>query len=159
VAATKAAIEEGIIPGGGTALIKAGVVAANKKPKSDLRSKYATNEFDIGYEVLLSALEFPLRQILVNAGKDDAGIIIGRIKAASSGAADSNCGYNAFTDEEVDDMIKAGIIDPVKVARTALQNAASAGAILLTTEVAIAEKPKPSAAGPAMPGGMEGMGY
>lgn len=160
VAATKAAIEEGIVPGGGVALIKAGVIAAGKKPKLNLRSKYATNEFDIGYEVLLSALEFPLRQILANAGKDDAGVIIGKIKLASAGAdSNQNCGYNASTDEEVDDMIKAGIIDPVKVARTALQNAASAGAMMLTTEVAIAEKPKPSAGGPAMPGGMEGMGY
>lgn len=154
VAATKAAIEEGIVAGGGTALIKAGEIARAKKTSAP--SKDIAEEFNVGYEILLKALEEPVRQIILNAGKEDAGMIVSNIKKS-----ESNYGYNAVADKEVPDMIKAGIIDPVKVTRTALQNAASAAGMLLTTEVAIVDIPKnPSFGGPAMPsGGMEGMGY
>lgn len=151
VAATKAAVEEGIVAGGGTALVKAGIIAETKKPQ--IISKDMAHEISVGYGILLRALEEPIRQIIANTGKEDPGVIISKIKNA-----ESNAGYNALEDKEVDDMIKAGIIDPVKVTRTALQNAASAAAMLLTTEVAIAEIPKKE---PPMPHnhGMEGMGY
>jgi chaperonin GroEL len=147
VAATKAAIEEGIVAGGGTAFIKAGEVAKGKK--ADAPSKDIAKEFNVGYEILLKSLDEPTRQIIINSGKDDPGVIIAHIKNSQT-----NYGYNAVADKEVNDMIKAGIIDPAKVTRTALQNAASAAAMLLTTEVAIAEIPKEKPATPPM-GGME----
>lgn len=151
VAATKAAVEEGIVAGGGTALVKAGIIAETKK--TQIISKDMAHEISVGYGILLRALEEPIRQIIANTGKEDPGVIIAKIKNA-----ESNAGYDALEDKEVDDMIKAGIIDPVKVTRMALQNAASAAAMLLTTEVAIAEIPKKE---PQMPHnhGMEGMGY
>jgi chaperonin GroEL len=142
VAATKAAVEEGIVAGGGTALIKAGAVSAIKKETS------TSEEFKVGYEILLKSLEEPLRQIVLNAGKSDPGVIVNNIKVSKS----MNPGYDAFEDKEVDDMIKAGIIDPVKVTRTALENAASAAAMLLTTEVAVAEIPKEKPLPPPQPG-------
>jgi chaperonin GroEL len=155
VAATKAAIEEGIVAGGGTALVRAGEIAKAKKPEAP--SKEISHEFNVGYEILLRALEEPARQIIFNAGKEDPGVIIANIKSAKGGS-ETNRGYNAMTDKEVADMIKEGIIDPVKVARTALQNAASAAAMLLTTEVAIAEIPKEKPTGGPAGGGMD-MGY
>lgn len=151
VAATKAAIEEGIVAGGGTALIKAGEIAKIKKPEAP--SKEISHEFNVGYEILLRALEEPVRQIIFNAGKEDPGVIVASIKNSQT-----NKGYNAMTDKEVVDMIKEGIIDPVKVTRTALQNAASAAAMLLTTEVAVAEMPKEKPASGPAGGGMD-MGY
>jgi len=151
VAATKAAIEEGIVAGGGTALVRAGEIAKTKKPEAP--SKEISHEFNVGYEILLRALEEPARQIIFNAGKEDPGVIVANIKKSQT-----NLGYNAMADKEVPDMLKEGIIDPVKVTRTALQNAASAAAMLLTTEVAVAEIPKEKPmAGPAG-GGMD-MGY
>lgn len=147
VNATKAAIEEGVVAGGGSALIRAAKKAAEKMP--------AQGEIQVGYSIVLKAVEEPLREIALNVGKEDGAVIVDRVKAAKS----ENAGYNALEDKIIDDMVKAGIIDPVKVTRTALQNAASAAAILLTTEVAVAEEPeekKPS--NPAMPGGM-GMDY
>jgi chaperonin GroEL len=135
VAATRAAIEEGIVAGGGTALVKAGEIARRQKPASPVKD--IEHEFNVGYEILLRALEEPVRQIILNAGKEDAGVIVNNIKKS-----ETNRGYNAIADKEVSDMIKEGIIDPVKVTRTALQNAASAAAMLLTTEVAVAEIPK-----------------
>ncbi len=147
VNATKAAVDEGIVAGGGTALIKAGEIAKSKKVAGE------SSEFNVGYEILLKSLEEPLRQIVMNAGKSDPGVIVNNIRASKN----TNPGYDALADKEIDDMIKAGIIDPVKVTRTALENAASAAAMLLTTEVAVAEIPKPAQGGPMPPN--PGMDY
>ncbi|MBI5134178.1 MAG: chaperonin GroEL [Candidatus Taylorbacteria bacterium] len=143
VNATKAAKEEGIVAGGGVALIKA---AAKAKAKDSL-----PKDEEIGWNIVMKAVEAPLRQILANAGKDDAAVVIDEIRKSKG-----NLGYDASTGSIVPDMIAAGIIDPVKVTRSGLERSASAAAILLTTEAAIAEEPKeeekPSPAG-------EGMGY
>ncbi len=129
VNATKAAIEEGIVPGGGSALVKvAGKLAASKAP---------TDAEGVGYAIVIKSLEAPLRQIAANAGKDDGLVIVDRVKAGGK-----NSGYDAGNDVLVDDMLAAGIVDPVKVTRTAVQNAVSAAAMLITTEVAVAEEPK-----------------
>ena len=134
VNATKAAIEEGIVPGGGSALVKAaGKVAKSFEAK---REKMSAEE-QTGFEIVLKALEMPLRQIVINAGKDDGSLIVDSVKRGKASA-----GYDAKKDELVEDMFAAGIIDPVKVARSGLQNAASAAAILLTTEVAVADIPE-----------------
>lgn len=153
VAATKAAIEEGIVPGGGTALIRAAKIVSGKNLKS-LTASFA-KEFEVGVGIVLKAAEAPLRQIAINAGKDDGSVIVEKI-----GRSKGNSGYDAGNDEVVSDMIEAGIIDPVKVTRSCLQNAASAAAILLTTEVAIADEPekKERGGGGGMPGGMPDMG-
>jgi chaperonin GroEL len=150
VKATKASIEEGIVPGGGTALAKVSKLLANADTK-----KMSADEKE-GYEIVVRALSQPLRQIAINAGKDDAGVIVHQVEEAKGYA-----GYDALKDEMVDDMVKAGIIDPVKVTRGAVENAVSAAAILLTTEVAIADipEPKPSAGGDMGMGGMGGMDY
>ncbi len=148
VAATKAAIEEGIVAGGGSAIIRAAKKAESKKPVG--------GEIEVGFAIVLKAVEAPLRQIAENVGKEDGAVIVDRVKVSKS----ENAGYNALEDKVIDDMLKAGIIDPVKVTRSALQHAASAAAILLTTEVAIAEEPKEETPAPGgMPGGMGGMGY
>lgn len=150
VEATKAAIAEGIIPGGGTALIRAMQKVAEKHLESP--SKDMATEFGAGVEVLLMALEAPIRQIAQNAGKGDGSIIVEQVKQSPAIG-----GYNARADKMVEDMLAAGIIDPVRVTRNSLQNAASASAIFLTTEVAIVDEPKKDA--PEMPmGGAPGMG-
>jgi len=143
LAATKAAVEEGIVPGGGVALIRA------LKSLGEVKAK---GEEKIGLTILKRALEEPARQIAANAGKDGA-VIVDEIKKNKGGY-----GYNAAKDK-FEDLFEAGIIDPTKVARSALQNAASAAAMLLTTECVVAEKPEEKSAGsmPAMPPG--GMGY
>ncbi|HVY35819.1 MAG TPA: chaperonin GroEL [Candidatus Paceibacterota bacterium] len=147
VNATKAAIEEGIVPGGGVALAKASEKVGKKMRTSD---RYKTSheskkesEFMAGYLALVDSLTAPLRQIAMNAGHDDASIIVEAVKKSSRGM-----GYDANAETlsgevVLVDMIKQGIIDPVKVTRTALQNAASAAGILLTTDVAIADAPEP----------------
>ncbi len=150
VNATKAAIEEGIVPGGGVALVKAAAKVEAKKLK---HAGSFEKEFEVGVALVLKALEMPLRQIAINAGKDDGMVIVDMVKK-SKGMA----GYDALTDKMVDDMLAAGIIDPVKVTRSGVQNAASAAAILLTTEVAIADKPEEKKDAPSMPPGMGGMG-
>jgi len=146
VKATKASIEEGIVPGGGTALAKVAKILADKAPKlsSDEKS---------GYDIVVRALQVPLRQIALNAGKDDASTIVRDVQVAAGLA-----GYDALNDKMVDDMVKAGIIDPVKVTRGAVENAVSAAAILLTTEAAIADIPEPKPENPGM-GDMGGMGF
>jgi chaperonin GroEL len=144
VKATKASIEEGIVPGGGTALAKVARTIAT--PPRGLSA-----DEQAGYEIVVRALERPLRQIALNCGKDDVSVIVREIEDAKGFA-----GYDALQDKMVPDMVKAGIIDPVKVTRGALENAVSAAAILLTTEAAVADIPEPKA--PAMPGGDEGMG-
>ncbi len=144
VNATKAAIEEGIVPGGGTALVKAAAIVSAKNLKPAAESFAA--EFKIGVDILLKAMEAPIRQIAVNAGKEDAAVIIEKIRSGKG-----NGGYDALKDEMVADMFSSGIIDPVKVTRSALENAASAGAILLTTEAAVAELPKKEHKTPEVP--------
>jgi len=144
VNATKAAIAEGIVVGGGVALVK-----ASEKVRTAFLKKENNDEFKVGYEIILNACEMPLRQIAVNAGKGDGSIVVEKVKNAKG-----NSGYDALKDEYISDMFVSGIIDPVKVTRTGLQNAASASAILLTTEAAIAEEPEEKKATPPM-GGMD----
>lgn len=133
VNATKAAIEEGIVAGGGVALIK----AAQKVAENQANSKNVSKEFELGYQIVLKALESPLKQIAINVGKDDGSVIVEKVKNGKG-----NFGYDALKDEMIVDMIIAGIVDPVKVTRLSVQNACSAAAILLTTEAAVAEEPK-----------------
>lgn len=149
VEATKAAIEEGIVAGGGTALIRAMTKVMQKGvacPFDDIK-----DEFYAGVGVLLEALKAPLKQIASNSGKDDGSVIVHQVQMGKE-----HEGYDANKDKIVKDMISAGIVDPVKVTRTSLEHASSASAILLTTEVAIADEPKKETGG-GMPGGM-GMG-
>jgi chaperonin GroEL len=145
VKATKASIEEGVVPGGGTALAKVSRILATATPKG------MTADEKAGYDIVVRALEQPLRQIALNCGKDDVSVIVREVEEAKGFA-----GYDALKDEIVPDMMKAGIIDPVKVTRGAVENAVSAAAILLTTEAAIADFPelKPAAADAGM-GGMD----
>jgi len=175
VNATKAAIEEGIVAGGGVALIKAAEFVRNSSAtgsakNSSMNGKSATtdtvgsgmsgmvNEKKIGFDIVLTALEAPLKQIAVNAGKDDGSVIVEKVKNGKG-----NAGYDALKDEMIADMILAGIVDPVKVTRSGVENACSAAAILLTTEAAIADEPekeKFSGAGAGGAGaGMGGMDY
>jgi len=137
VNSTKAAIEEGIVAGGGSALIK--VIKELKIRQKELQTKKSFDdprpaEYMTGYSIVISALVEPLRQIAINAGKDDGLVIVDQVEKG-----EKNCGYDASSDTLVLDMFKAGIIDPVKVTRTALLNAASAVSILLTTNVAITD--------------------
>jgi chaperonin GroEL len=142
--ATRAAVEEGIVAGGGTALLYASKALA--------ALKYANDEQRVGIDIVRRALQAPIRQIAYNAG-DDGSIVVGKLMDQ----ADTNFGYDAQTGDFTN-LVAAGIIDPVKVVRTALQDAASIAGLLITTEAMIAEKPKKDA-GPAMPGGgMGGMG-
>ena len=142
--ATRAAVEEGIVPGGGVALIRAINATANLKGDND--------DQQVGIDIARRAIEYPMRAIVSNAGAE-AAVVVDKVKAASG-----NYGYDAATGEYVD-MVEAGIIDPTKVARSALQNAASVAGLMITTEAMIAEVPKEEAA-PAAPdmGGMGGMG-
>jgi chaperonin GroEL len=140
--ATRAAVEEGIVSGGGTALVNVYNAVAAVKAEGDEKT---------GVNIILRALEEPIRTIAANAGQEGS-VIVERLKKESVGT-----GYNAATGEWVN-MFEAGIIDPVKVTRSALQNAASVAAIFLTTEAVIADKPEKEKAGPGgMPGGMGGM--
>ncbi|WP_300951735.1 chaperonin GroEL [uncultured Desulfovibrio sp.] len=141
--ATRAAVEEGIVPGGGTALIRVSKVLNDIKPADD-------DEL-AGVNIVRRAIEEPLRQIAHNAGFEGS-IVVEKVRAGKDGF-----GFNAATGE-YEDLIKAGVIDPKKVTRTALQNAASVASLLLTTECAIVEKPEPKKDAPGMPGGMGGMG-
>lgn len=149
VNATKAAIEEGIVPGGGVALLKAGEMVL-KDEKKHLQGRESA-EFKAGFMMLLRAIEAPLKQIAVNAMQEGA-VVAHEIKKRGG-----NSGYDAKKNEYVSDMLAAGIIDPVKVTRSSVENAASVAAILLTTEVAITEEPKEEKShGGGMPGGMGG---
>jgi chaperonin GroEL len=139
--ATRAAVQEGIVPGGGVALLRSAAKIASKGENEDQ---------DAGINIVRRALQSPARQIVENSG-EEASIVVGKILEKS----EDNFGYNAQTGE-YGDMIVMGIVDPVKVVRTALQDAASVASLLITTEAMIAELPKKDA--PAMPGGMGGMG-
>ena len=148
VAATKAAIAEGIVAGGGSALIR-----VIKKMRTMKGTEFATPEIALGYDIVLRSLEAPLRQIVLNTGNADGSVAVEKIMSSDK----ENAGFNALTEQFSEDLIKEGIIDPVKVTRTALQNAASAAAILLTTEAAIADEPEPKK--PTMPAPDMGMDY
>ena len=141
--ATRAAVEEGVVPGGGVALIRA------LKAFKDLEG--ANEDQSVGIRILARAIEEPLRQIVENAG-EDAAVILNAVKAGKGAY-----GYNAATGE-YGDMLEEGILDPTKVTRLALLNAASVAGLLLTTEVMIAEAPKDEEHSHPMPGGMGGMG-
>ncbi|MCP3023396.1 chaperonin GroEL [Cupriavidus basilensis] len=140
--ATRAAVEEGIVPGGGVALLRARAAIAN------LTGDNADQ--NAGIKIVLRAMEEPLRQIVLNAG-EEASVVVAKVIAGNG-----NYGYNAATGE-YGDLVEMGVLDPTKVTRTALQNAASVASLMLTTDCAVAELPKDDSA-PAMPGGMGGMG-
>jgi chaperonin GroEL len=144
--ATRAAVQEGVIVGGGVALVQAGKVLVGLKG--------ANSDQDAGIAIVRRALEAPLRQIAENAGVDGA-VVAGKVRESK----DKNFGFNAQT-EEYGDMFKFGVIDPAKVTRTALEDAASIAGLLITTEAMVADKPEPKGAGGGMPdmGGMGGMG-
>ncbi|OGG90689.1 chaperonin GroL [Candidatus Kaiserbacteria bacterium RIFCSPLOWO2_12_FULL_54_10] len=156
VKATKASIEEGIVAGGGTALAKVSkkLSVASAGGGSAFGGKKLTADEQAGYDIVVRALEMPLAQIAINAGKDDAAVIVSKVQGGKE-----NAGYNALTDEIVEDMLAEGIVDPVKMPRMALENAISAAALLLTTEAAIAEIPEPKNPPAGGPGGMGGMDY
>ncbi|HSP62449.1 MAG TPA: chaperonin GroEL [Pyrinomonadaceae bacterium] len=143
--ATRAAVEEGIVPGGGVTLVR----AAKALEKLDL-TKDGDDDEQIGVTIVKRALEEPLRQIVQNAGKEGA-VVVERIRSDKN----DNFGFNAET-EVYEDLVKAGVIDPTKVTRTALQNAASIAGLMLTTEAMVSEIPEEEGKAP-MPGGMGGM--
>jgi chaperonin GroEL len=142
--ATRAAVEEGIVSGGGVALLRARQSAGNIKGDN--------HDQDAGIKIVLRAVEQPLREIVANAG-DEPSVVINKVLEGKG-----NYGFNA-ANGTYGDMIEMGILDPTKVTRTALQNAASVAGLMLTTECMVAEAPKEeSGAGGGMPGGMGGMG-
>ena len=144
--ATRAAVEEGIVPGGGVAFIRCLATLDGMKLEGDEQ---------IGLNIVKRALEGPLRMIVSNAGQEGA-VVVGKVKEAT----EPNTGFDAAA-EEYSDMIAAGILDPAKVTRTALQNAASIASLMLTTEALVSEIPEEAPAAPPMPpgggGGMPGM--
>jgi chaperonin GroEL len=144
--ATRAAVEEGIVPGGGVALVR----AAKVLEKFDA-AKDGDPDEQIGVSIVRRALEEPLRQIVQNAGKEGA-VVVERVRSDKN----DSFGFNAQT-EQFEDLVKAGVIDPAKVTRTALQNAASIAGLMLTTEAMVADIPEEDKGSP-MPGGMGGMG-
>ena len=139
--ATRAAVEEGIVAGGGVALLRA------KQAAGEIKG--ANADQDAGIKLVLKAIEAPLREIVINAG-DEASVVVNKVLEGKG-----NFGYNA-ANGQYGDLIELGILDPTKVTRTALQNAASVASLMLTTECMVAEAPKEET--PAAPGGMGGMG-
>ncbi len=141
--ATRAAVEEGVVPGGGAALLYATRALKNLQPEND--------DQRVGIEIVRRAIQAPAKQIAENAGADGA-VVAGKLLESK----DTNFGYDAQSGKYVD-MVKAGIIDPAKVVRIALQDASSVAGLLITTEAMVAEKPEPKSAGPAAPdmGGMD----
>ncbi|TMS59082.1 chaperonin GroEL [Imbroritus primus] len=141
--ATRAAVEEGIVPGGGVALLRArAAIAGLAGDNADQNA---------GIKIVLRAMEEPLRQIVTNAG-EEASVVVSKVIEGKG-----NYGYNAASGE-YGDMVEMGVLDPTKVTRTALQNAASVASLMLTTDCAVCEAPKDESAAPAMPGGMGDMG-
>jgi len=140
--ATRAAVEEGIVPGGGVALLRARAAIAGLHGENP--------DQNAGIKIVLRAMEEPLRQIVLNAG-EEASVVVAKVIEGKG-----NYGYNAASGE-YGDLVEMGVLDPTKVTRTALQNAASVASLMLTTDCAVAESPKEESA-PAMPGGMGGMG-
>jgi chaperonin GroEL len=142
--ATRAAVEEGIVPGGGVAFLRAQRALVGLKLKE--------HDEQIGVDIIRKAIEEPIRMIVQNAGGEGS-IVVEKVRASK----DDAFGYNALTDT-YENLVQAGVIDPTKVTRTALQNAASIASLLLTTEALIVEKKEPKAGAPAGAGGMGGMG-
>jgi chaperonin GroEL len=140
--ATRAAVEEGVVPGGGTALLRA------QKAVRRMAADQANEDVRTGVEILAFSLEAPMRWIATNAGVDGA-VVVGRVLSEKVQAV----GYNAATGE-YENLVDAGVIDPTKVVRTALQNAASVAGLLITTETAVAELPEKAPPPPAG-GGMD----
>lgn len=151
LAATRAAISEGIVTGGGAALLHASLEMSEKIKNFEAKN-IDKIEFNAGYTILAKALLEPIRQIIANAGQNDPGVVINDIAKSKN----ANSGYDAGKGKFVEDMIKAGIIDPLKVTRTAIENAVSVSAILLTTQAAVSDKPEEKSATPMpqMPMGM-----
>jgi len=145
LSATRAAVEDGIVPGGGVALVNA------MKTLDDLKMDYP--DAQIGVEIVKDALQVPLRKIAANAGKDGS-VILETVRREQAEKKDINIGFNVLSEEYVD-MVKAGVIDPAKVTRGALENAASIAAMILTTEALITDIPEPE---PPMPAGPPGGG-
>ena len=144
--ATRAAVEEGIVPGGGVALLRAAMALKTMKLPGDEQ---------IGVDIIRRACEEPIRQIVQNSGEEGA-VIIGKIRENTN----AHYGYNAQTDQ-FEDLVESGVIDPAKVTRSALQNAASIAGLMLTTEAMICEIPEKKSApqGGGGHGGPEGMDY
>jgi chaperonin GroEL len=147
LSATRAAVEEGVVPGGGVALITAVCALDGVEASGDIKT---------GVNILRRAMEEPLRGIASNAGLDGS-VVIETVRRSHGSDKNSNIGYDVIG-ERYGDMIEMGIIDPVKVTRSAVENAASIAGMILTTEALITDKPEPASA-PAMPGGMGGMDY
>ncbi|MEO8724118.1 MAG: TCP-1/cpn60 chaperonin family protein, partial [Sphingobium sp.] len=144
--ATRAAVEEGVVPGGGTALLYASKALEDLKGINDDQTR--------GIDIVRKALQAPLRQIAENAGQDGA-VVAGRLIDGN----DQNLGFNAQT-EHYENLVQSGVIDPTKVVRCALQDAASIAGLLITTEAAVADHPQDGPAMPSMPGGgMGGMDF
>ncbi|RPJ55683.1 MAG: chaperonin GroEL, partial [Dehalococcoidia bacterium] len=135
LSATRAAVEEGILPGGGVAVINASVCLDKVKAEGDERT---------GVEIIKKAIEEPLRWIAINAGKEGS-VVVDKVRRSKKGV-----GYDALHDEYID-MVSKGIIDPLKVSRTALENAASIATMILTTEALVCDLPEKDKAGPPMP--------
>ena len=133
LSATRSAYEEGVVAGGGTALLR---VALEVKKYLEKQGARKNDEYKAGFTIIIKSLEAPIRQIVKNSGKKDAGVVVNEVKNNKT----VNFGYNAQEDKYIEDMIKGGIIDPLKVTRMALENSVSVAAILLTTEVAITDK-------------------
>jgi chaperonin GroEL len=144
LSATRAAVEEGIVPGGGVTLINAIPALDTVEAEGDIKT---------GVEILRRALEEPLRIIARNAGRDGA-VVVEMVRRAQADGKNDKIGYDVIADEYVD-VVKAGIIDPAKVTRSAVENASSIAGMILTTEALIADKPEDEPAAPAMPGGMD----
>ena len=141
--ATRAAVEEGIVPGGGVAYLRASIVLEDLKGEND--------DQNVGIKIIHRAIEEPIRQIVNNAG-GEASVVVNKIKEGKD-----DFGFNAST-EVYENLIETGVIDPTKVTRVALENAASVTGLLLTTEATIVDKPEKDSPMPPMPGGMDGMG-
>jgi chaperonin GroEL len=143
--ATRAAVEEGILPGGGVALLRAARVLDGVKPAND--------DQKVGVDIVRRAIRMPVRQIAMNAGADGS-IVAGKVLESH----DYNWGYNAQTGE-YEDLVAAGVVDPTKVVRTALQDAASVAGLMITTEALVAEKPKKEKATAHAGSGMDDLDF
>ena len=148
LSATRAAVEEGVVPGGGVTLVNAVEVLAGIEADGDVKT---------GVNILRRALEEPLRAIATNAGRDGS-VVIEQVRRQQQETGDHNLGYEVISDSFVN-MLEAGITDPAKVTRSAVANATSIAGMILTTEALITDKPEPASAMPAGPGGMGGMDY
>ena len=153
LSAARAAVEEGIVPGGEISLLN----AATKLEKMLKAENDNEEEIRVGINIVKKALEAPIRKLAANAGQDGS-VIIDTVRRTAAEKKNKNIGFNVLTSEYVD-MIKAGVIDPVKVVRGALENAASIAAMILTTDVLITDMPEKEKAPAMPPGGMGGMDY